>query len=121
MPEPIEQTITQQIFALFGVTDLSVMVSIGVLAFVLIRWEKCPNWFAVMGSTMLGGLWGLATALDSDFHFGAHILKGLLVNGASATLVAWIVHRLLDAWHLDSIDEHRARDAQAQPPPPADQ
>jgi hypothetical protein len=84
------------VFSLFTLTDLPVMISIGVLTFFLVAWEKCPNWVALFGPTVLGGVWGLWTAVDTQLKFGPHIMKGFLINGAAASVAGILIHQALE-------------------------
>lgn len=84
--------------------DLQVMMGIGVVAFVLYRIQKIPDWVAFLVPMVLGGLYGLTLALEQRYAFGSHVLKGFLVNGAGATLTGYGVHKVLSLWMGDGRD-----------------
>jgi hypothetical protein len=102
MPDPSgTEPVLTQLTTLFSLTDLPVMIAIGVLSFALLRWDDCPNILGLFVSMTLGAAWGVMIAVEEkcipNGWCASAVMKAFLVNGASATLVGWMVHRALDS------------------------
>jgi len=74
---------------LMGGTDIVAMVAIGVMAEVFRR-SFVRKFFALAIPIGIGGLYGVLIALGDD-GTAVDVLKGFLVNGAAATLIARFV------------------------------
>ena len=66
--------------------DISVMMAIGVVAFALCRSSRIGEGWAIAVPMLLGLGYGLLEATEKGWGVPAHIAKGVLLNGAGATI-----------------------------------
>lgn len=76
--------------------DMAVMVAIGIVALVCIRARHITNDTAMLVSLALGGAWGVVEAYKAGYAPVAIVVKGALVNGAGAAVIALLVSKLWD-------------------------
>ena len=95
---------------LFEGVDIPLMFAIGVVAFVLERSQRVGEGITVFVPLALGAIVGLVTGLERQSQDGAsimtHILKGVILNGAGASVMARAANFAL-AKFWDSTDTHK--------------
>lgn len=79
----------------FEGADMAVMVSIGVLAFLLERSGRVSDLVSILIPASLGALWGLTEAMSAGYGTLAHVVKGVLTNAGAATLIGRGAHVVL--------------------------
>lgn len=83
---------------IFGGLDVGVMVSIGIIAFILQRSKSVSESVALLVPLVMGALYGMIDALDKQYAFGVHVIKGALLTGGGATVMARVVGLTLKKW-----------------------
>lgn len=97
-PTPDPSFLPTEWLKFFQGVDVTVMVAIGIIAFMLEYSQRVPDGIAVMVPAVLGGLWGLAEAFGEGYGTLAHVLKGVLVNCGAASILGRGVNVALRAY-----------------------
>lgn len=94
----MDQIFPKEWLQLFGGVDLGVMVVIGVIAYTMERSMRFSDAVAMLIPLGLGGVWGLVEATQAGYGTVAHVLKGIMMNGGFASVVARYVNFVLQKW-----------------------
>ena len=84
-----------EVFKLFGITDIGLMIAIGIVAWVCKRAAKVPEDLALLIPLVFGGVVGGLQAYESATFGSGILLKGVFMYGAGATVSARLADQIL--------------------------